>query len=129
MSAQEVVHLTMPARPEFLRLARVTVAGLASRLGFSWDEIEDLRLAIDELCFAIVGTEALPGSLVVRYRLSEHALEVEGFLGDGPSSRVPAFSDLSGLILTALVDAHGTQSDGSRPARAWLRKARLERTD
>ena len=41
--------------PEFLRLARVTAAGLAGRLGFSFDEVEDLRLAIDELCFGLTG--------------------------------------------------------------------------
>ena len=35
--------------PEFLRLARVTATGLASRLRFTFDEVDDLRLAIDEL--------------------------------------------------------------------------------
>lgn len=122
MSAHEVISLRLPARPEFLRLARVTVAGLAGRLGFSWDQIEDLRLAVDELCFATVGNEALSGSLTVLCRVDEHALEVEATLDGESPDRVPVFNELSARILTALVDDHGTGD--SRPARAWLRKAR-----
>lgn len=127
MSAHEVVRLTMPADPEYIPLARVTVAGLASRLGFSWDEIEDLRLAVDELCFAIVGSESVPGSLNLRYQMDGDLLEVEGTLDSPPTGRLPSFNDWSGRILTALVDAHGIESDGHVPPRAWLRKTALER--
>ncbi len=51
MSSQDEVRLAVPARPEFLGLARVTAAGLAGRLGFTFDQVEDLRLAIDEILF------------------------------------------------------------------------------
>src|SRR2546425_981063 len=50
-SMSDEVRLAVPATPEFVRLARVTAAGLASRLGFTFDDVDDLRLAIDELCF------------------------------------------------------------------------------
>jgi len=129
VSAEEVVLLTMPASPEHVRLARVTLAGFASRLGFSWDEIEDLRLAIDELCFAIVGNEAVPGSLHLRYRISGNVLEVKGALDDTSTSRTPTFSEWSVRILAALVDAHGTEPDDPSPTGAWFRKTRLERAD
>src|SRR3954471_4095898 len=49
------VRLVVPASPEYLRLVRLTAAGLASRLGFSFDEVEDLRIAVDELCFHLLG--------------------------------------------------------------------------
>src|SRR5256885_16875050 len=60
------VRLAVPATPEFLRLARLTVAGVASRMGFTYDEVEDLRIAIDELCFALVGTAGPGGDIELR---------------------------------------------------------------
>ena len=53
----------MPATPEFVRLARVTAAGLASRLGFTFDDVDDLRLAIDELCFGLIGSKGRVGTV------------------------------------------------------------------
>ncbi|MBA2438406.1 MAG: anti-sigma B factor RsbW, partial [Acidimicrobiia bacterium] len=58
----EQVRLVMPATPELLRVARLTAAGLASRLGFSFDEVEDVKIAVDELCFALVGTKGREGT-------------------------------------------------------------------
>src|SRR5438270_9637301 len=60
------VRLSIPASPEFLRLARLAAAGLASRMGFTCDEVEDLRIAIDELCFSLVGKPGRPGTIVRR---------------------------------------------------------------
>jgi len=110
VATTDEVRLIVPAMPEFLRLTRVTAAGLASRLGFSFDEVEDLRLAIDELCYGLTGSEGRPGTMHVRYVLQPDTLIVEGegqFEGDGDGvSVVPQLSDLSEVILTALVDEH-----------------------
>jgi hypothetical protein len=104
------VRLAVPATPEFLRLARLTASGVASRLGFSFDEVEDLRLALDELCFALTGPEGRPGHVQLRYAVTDGALEVEG-VGDfeGPNT---ALSELSESILAALVDDHRVYQDG-----------------
>ena len=106
------VHLALPATPEFVRLARVTATGLASRAGFSIDEVEDLRLAIDELCFTLIGSKGREGRLELRYRLDGSALEVHGSL-DSPDTEMPHLSDWSDQILDALVDEHevGRTSD------------------
>lgn len=98
------VHLALPATPEFVRLARVTATGLASRAGFSIDEVEDLRLAIDELCFTLIGSKGREGRLELRYRLQGTALEVHGSLD--ADIEVPHLSDWSDQILDALVDEH-----------------------
>lgn len=48
------VRLTIPARSRYLRLARLTAAGIASDLGFSLQGIEDLRIAVDEACAILI---------------------------------------------------------------------------
>ena len=110
----EEVRLTMPATPQLLRVARLTAAGLAGRLGFSVDEIEDVKIAVDELCFALVGSKGRAGSLTVTYRLGEHVLEIlgEGDFRPDNGESAPAASDLSAQILAAVVDEHELTRDG-----------------
>ena len=105
----------MPARPEFLRLARVTAAGLAGRLGFSYDEIEDLRLAIDELCFGLTGSTGRHGTVELVYWVEPGRLMVEGH-GQFMEDIIPiGLTDLSRVILSALVDEHDLTSGADGP--------------
>ncbi len=46
----ETVQLVIPCRPEYVGVARLAVLGIASRLPFSYDEVEDVRLAVGEAC-------------------------------------------------------------------------------
>ena len=122
---QDEVRLTVPATPEFLRLARVTATGLASRLGFTYDEVEDLRLAIDELCFALIGTKGKVGSVALHYLLTDDGLHVEGvgfFEEDVPSG--PKLNDFSRQILRALVDEYDVSQDDDGRPRFGLAKRR-----
>jgi len=101
------VRLSIPASPEFLRLARLAAAGLASRMGFTYDEVEDLRIAIDELCFSLVGNSGRSGTIVLCYWMQEGGLVVEGVgqFDDGMGTS-PTLSPLSQQILKAVVDEH-----------------------
>jgi anti-sigma regulatory factor (Ser/Thr protein kinase) len=100
------VRLTMPANPQLLRVARLTAAGLAGRLGFSFDEIEDVKIAVDELCFTLVGSKGRPGTLSLRYVLEEDRLVIEGTGANDGGGADPTPSDLSSQILAAVVDEH-----------------------
>lgn len=106
MRARGEVRLVVPAKPEYIGLARVTTAGLASRLGFSYDEVEDLRLAIDEICFAMTGNEGRDGTLELRFLLGPEGITVEGRGHFQALGRQPELSELSELMLGALVDEH-----------------------
>lgn len=45
-----VFELKIPAKAEWVAVARLAIAAVASRLRFSVDEIEDIKLAIAEAC-------------------------------------------------------------------------------
>lgn len=76
-AAADEIRLAMPAQPEYGRLARVTVAGLALRLGFSHTEVEDLRLAVDEGLILLLDGSGHDGEIEAVYRLLDDAIEVE----------------------------------------------------
>jgi hypothetical protein len=60
---QDFVEVRLPAAGAYLSVLRTATAGLAARLDFTLDEIEDLRIAVDEAC-AILLQQAVPGSVL-----------------------------------------------------------------
>jgi serine/threonine-protein kinase RsbW len=58
---QDQVTVRLPAEGAYLSVLRTATAGLAARLDFTLDEIEDLRIAVDEAC-AMLLNQAVPGA-------------------------------------------------------------------
>jgi serine/threonine-protein kinase RsbW len=50
MSFNDFVELKVPAKAEYVGVVRLLISGVASRLGFSIDDIEDMKLAVAEAC-------------------------------------------------------------------------------
>ena len=50
----EVIELTIPFRPEYVAVARLTISGIGNRMGFSLDDIEDIKLAVAEACNNVI---------------------------------------------------------------------------
>jgi hypothetical protein len=96
------IRLVLPAQPEYARIARLAVAGLATRLGFTYDEVEDLRIAVGEVCSVLV-SDAGQGQLELVYEMLGHGLRVAATATAGPASEV---NDLTEQILDAVVDEH-----------------------
>ena len=44
------IVLHIPSRPEYVRVVRLTLMGIASRMEFSYDDVEDMKLAVAEAC-------------------------------------------------------------------------------
>jgi serine/threonine-protein kinase RsbW len=128
LSEGDRVQLTFPARGDLVVLARLVSSAISTRSGFDIEELEDLRLAVGELCLvALQGSDAQHGELRVEFLCSRDALDIScTLLGAGPA---PALSDgaeahqLSEQILAALVDEHGREQEDGQ-VRAWLRKRR-----
>lgn len=60
---QATVTLTIPADPAYVRLVRLVVASSASDLGYSYEDIEDIRIAADEAANLAIGA-CRPGDSV-----------------------------------------------------------------
>jgi anti-sigma regulatory factor (Ser/Thr protein kinase) len=106
----EQVRLAIPAEPEYIRLARLTAAGLASRLGFSYDEVEDLRIAVDELCYLLLDPSGPAKRIVLTFVTDDSRLVVRGEATGG--RRPGEFAELSEQILGAIVDEYDLAGDG-----------------
>ncbi len=123
------VDLSIPVQADLVVLARLAAATVASRAGFGVEDIEDLRLAVEELCLSLVGTRD-DGRLHLNYECEGDAITVTcwyeadeaPFTASGGEA-----DDLSLRILGALVDDHGRNPAGDRPG-AWLRKRRSDAT-
>ncbi len=61
LDATDTVELTVPADPAYLSVLRTVIASLAARRDFTLDEIDDLRIAVDE-AGALLLPHASPGS-------------------------------------------------------------------
>ncbi|RZU50044.1 serine/threonine-protein kinase RsbW [Krasilnikovia cinnamomea] len=110
----DVVLLTVPADGGFLSVLRTATAGLAARLHFALDEIEDLRIAVDEACAMLLAIATRGAELACRFAVTEDALTVEVSVSTVRGARLPAESSFAWKVLTALTTAASAEADGRR---------------
>ncbi|MCA9792378.1 MAG: ATP-binding protein [Candidatus Eremiobacteraeota bacterium] len=107
--------LEIPARPEFIRIARLIMAGLGNALCFNVEEIEDLKLAVGEACYQAFDSGLSSTSrLNIRSFLNGDGVEVEVTLsrvGEDGLGRLPGLGPgerrLGLTLLRHLVDELG----------------------
>jgi hypothetical protein len=109
------VSLGFPAAFEYIRLARLVASGLAAQMNFTLDDIEDLRIAVDELCSALVEAATDRASTVtVTFRIDGQIIEMEADVPTVPSDGAYAVDDISSHILRAAVDRHEFERTAER---------------
>jgi serine/threonine-protein kinase RsbW len=110
----DVVLLTVPADGGYLGVLRTATAGLAARLQFALDEIEDLRIAVDEACAMLLAV-AVPGAeLDCRFAVTDDALTVEVGVPTVPDAKLPSESSFAWKVLTALTTGASASSAADR---------------
>ena len=130
-SAHPAVEMALSVKEDLLVLARIGASTVASRVGFDVEEIDDLRLAVDELCLQVLQGRR-SGRLLLAIAADSGRIDMWCNY-DGPDEPVDQSIDdevlvgLSGRILDALVDEHGPfERDGLPGAHLCKRHARID---
>jgi hypothetical protein len=126
MASNHPVHLTLPAEPRSVRLARLVATGVAADAGFSIDDTEDLRIAVSELVALLIEGSSDPArSADVTYRRTTGLVEVSGELKLSPPGAPEApTDDLALEILRVVVDEHRFEVDGDTRRFHLVKRAR-----
>ena len=103
------IRLTVPALGDYARVVRLAVSGLASRNGFAYDDVEDIRIAVGEVFAILLAPDAGATHLRFSTRLTDDGLEVRA--ERLPAAAVATPSELSAQILAAVVDAVRTDAE------------------
>jgi hypothetical protein len=80
---RDQIRLALPAEPEYGRLARITGSNLALRYGFSFAEIDDLRLALDETIILLLRPEGTAGEITLTLTVEPGRLEIDAITTAG----------------------------------------------
>lgn len=114
-SAPDVIRLVLPAEPDYGRIARIAASSLALRLGLSFTEIEDLRIAVDETVILLLRPEGELGDITLEFTVEPHALTIDAVTTAGSAQHWFDAGALSRFdeIVRDTVDEH----DVDEPAR------------
>ena len=118
------VSLTIPARPDYLVLARLALSAVCRLTPLSHEEVADLKLAITEAANDYVDdVRPLDDESRVNFafRLSDDRLVME--LEGPPSPVAPVERELSRAIIEATVDESGFTGDRTRLVKYLSRRA------
>src|SRR5882757_3243191 len=74
---EDVVVLVVPADGSYLAVLRTATAGLAARLQFTLDEIEDLRIAVDEACAILLSVASKQADVTSQFEVTDSALSID----------------------------------------------------
>lgn len=79
METFDFIEMKVPAKAEYVGVVRLSVSGIANRMGFNYEEIEDLKVAVAEAITNVVehaydGNEA--GEVTIGFGVYDERLEV-----------------------------------------------------
>jgi len=112
----DTVSISIPASPEYVKIVRLVAAGLAVRLRFTIEDIDDLKIAVDELSSYLTGTQGRDGTIQVRFSVGEDSIEISGAGRFSPGQRVRSeLTQFSRMILETVADEASLEQRNGDP--------------
>ncbi|GAB3045253.1 anti-sigma B factor RsbW [Virgibacillus ainsalahensis] len=79
MEKFDFIEMKVPAKADYVGVIRLSISGIANRMGFSYEDIEDLKVAISEAITNAVDhaySERDEGEITIGFGLYEERLEI-----------------------------------------------------
>ena len=126
----ETIKMEVTSNPEYVSIIRLTVSGLANKVGFSLDDIEDIKVAVSEACTNAI-KHSLDDKFLVQFSVLENGLTIEvedkgtGYDVESlqePDLTNPKESGLGLFIIKTLMDEVSTISNSDVGTRVKMTK-------
>jgi serine/threonine-protein kinase RsbW len=108
------VLLEIPASGAYLSVVRAAATGLAAELQFTYEQIDDLRIAVDEACTQLLARRGSATTLQLAYHLADHELRVDVSIQAADRGDRVDKDSFAWQILTAMTDEVAEQSEADR---------------
>lgn len=112
--SKDRITLTVPARGDYARTVRMAAAELATRMGMSYDEVDDVRMAVEEAFVYACDCVDEDESVTFAFSLGEGELSV--VVGPMPECEAPggshsALENYAEFILQSVCDEFAVEHD------------------
>jgi histidine kinase-like protein len=107
------VTLMVAATNDHISYARLTATALAGKMGFDYDAIEDIRIAVSELCSNVIACAITGSELTLSLRGDAEGITVTGRVPVSDAAPPLDPDELSEQVLDAVVDTHRYSVDGT----------------
>lgn len=108
----ETIKMEIASNPQYVSVVRLTTSGIANKIGFCLDDIEDMKVAVSEACTNAI-KHSSDDKFTIIYTIFENGLTIEivdsgkGYdvnAIDKPNLKEPKESGLGLFIIQSLMD-------------------------
>ncbi len=126
-ASPERIELNVPGLPEYVVVVRLAAAAIAGRMAFSFDDIEDLKVAVGEVCTAAV----LGGSPEIRITFEVAHDQLTANIRHRPAhpGRSDQEEELDKLLVRVLMDEVAVEETGGEQVTRLIKRTTAEPHD
>lgn len=99
-----VVRVDVPADDQFLQFLRVSAAAACTDVIEDLDQLDDIRLAVDELAVGVIRAAPPDQRLLMTIATSPAALTITGRVSGG--DQVPELSDVGAMLVSSIGESY-----------------------
>lgn len=118
------ICVSVPADTSVVHVLRGVVSSVAARLNFGYEQIDDLRLAVDEACAHLLSARPAATRVTLQIAPTGDGIQVTAIRDNGPDAWPPtgARQTLAWKVLNALADEAVFEQTGDGSAIRFIKR-------